>query len=154
MISDPSTSIWDMAKWRKGRHSPWLPPIDRSSNPHQMGKSFEKHFFHFPHPPNTILNLPGTPAPERPYYPITKNEVDHALTKTSNKSTLGPSGIGYKLVKWAFGSHPKLILDIYNATLCLGYHPWTTAKVVIIPKPNKLDYSAAIFFFFFFNWIL
>lgn len=108
-----------------------------------MGKTFEECFFCFPHPLNPILDLPGTPAPKWPCYPITKNEVDYALTKTSNKSALGPSSIGYKLVKWAFRSHPNLILDIYNAVLCLGYHPWMTAKVVIIPKPNKPDYSAA-----------
>ena len=61
----------------------------------------------------------------------------------SNKSAPGPSKIGYKLVKWVFASHPEFILDIYNAALCLGHHPWTTAKVVIIPKPNKPDYSEA-----------
>ena len=72
-----------------------------------------------------------------------KGEVKHTLQGTSNKSAPGPLGIGYKLVKWAFATHPDFILDIYNATLRLGHHPWTTAKVVIIPKPNKPDYSAA-----------
>jgi hypothetical protein len=89
------------------------------------------------------LTLPGDAAPKRPFYKVTKNEVKHALAGMSNKSTPGPSGIGYKLVKWAFTCHPEFLVDIYNATLHLGHHPWTTAKVVILPKPNKLDYSTA-----------
>ena len=107
-----------------------------------MGRAFASHFFHFPSPEKPVLTLPGEPAPKRPFYTVTKTEVDQALSRTSNKSTPGPSGIGYKLVKWAFAAHPEFILDIYNAALRLGHHPWTLAKVVIIPKPNKPDYSA------------
>ena len=102
-----------------------------------MGKAFEERFFHFPHPPVPTLTLPGDPAPKRPFYNVTKQEVEHALAGTSNKSAPGPSGIGYKLVKWAFASHPDFILDIYDTALRLGHHPWMTAKVTIIPKPNK-----------------
>ena len=72
---------------------------------------------------------------------MTKDKVTHTLKNTSNKSAPGPLGINYKLVKWAFGAHPDFILDIYNTALRWGHHPWTTAKVVIIPKPNKADYS-------------
>ena len=132
-----------MAKWRNGCRSPWIPPIHGSSDPEEMGKAFEECFFHFPSPPKPMLTLPGTPAPKHPFYVVTKNEVEHALKGTSNKSAPGPSGISYKLVKWSFTAHPDFILDIYNAALRLGHHPWTTAKVVIIPKPNKPDYSTA-----------
>ena len=108
-----------------------------------MGKAFEARFFHFPSPEKPVLTLPGNPAPKHPFYLITLQEIEHALSGTSNKSALGPSGIGYKLVKWAFATHPEFLLDIYNAALHLGHHPWTKAKVVIIPKPNKPDYSTA-----------
>ena len=143
LISDPTTNIWDLVKWQNGRRSPWIPPINRSSDPEEMGKAFEEQFFHFPRSPVPTLTLPGNPAPKRPFYNVIKQEVEHALTGTSNKSAPGPSGIGYKLVKWAFASHPDFILDIYDTALRLGYHPWTNAKVTIIPKPNKQDYSAA-----------
>ena len=132
-----------MAKWRNGRRSPWIPPIHGSSDPEEMGKAFETRFFHFPSPAKPVLTLPGTLAPKRPFYSVTRQEVEHALSGASNKSAPGPSGIGYKLVKWAFAAHLKFLLDIYNAALHLGHHPWTKAKVVIIPKPNKPDYSAA-----------
>ena len=132
-----------MAKWRNGRQTPWIPPIDGSSDPDEMGKAFESRFFTFPSPEKPVLNLPGTPAPKRPFYLVTTQEIERALNGTSNKSAPGPSGIGYKLVKWAFSAHPDFILDIYNAALRLGHHPWTMAKVIIIPKPNKPDYSVA-----------
>ena len=82
-----------------------------------MGKAFEDHFFHFPSPAKPMLTLPGNLAPKRPFYTITKDEVNYALKGMLNKSAPGPSSIGYKLVKWAFSAHPEFILDIYNATL-------------------------------------
>ena len=143
LITDPSTSIWDLAKWRNGRRSPWIPQINRSSDPDDMGRAFKERFFSFPKPPEPVLTLPGTPLPKRQFYDVTKHEVENTLKNTSNKSAPGPSGVGYKLVKWAFAAHPDFILDIYTSALCLGHHPWTTAKVVILPKPNKPDYSQA-----------
>ena len=74
---------------------------------------------------------------------MTKQEVKNALAGTSNKSAPRSSGTGYKLVKWAILAHPEFILDIYNAALHLGHHPWTTAKIVIILKLNKPDYLSA-----------
>ena len=132
-----------MAKWHNGRHSPWIPPIHGSSDPEDMGKAFEEHFFRFPRPQTPVLELPGTLTPKQPFYEVTKSKVEYALSGMSNKSAPGPSGIGYKLVKWVFACHPDFILDIYNTALCLRHHPWTTAKVIIIPKPNKPDYSEA-----------
>jgi hypothetical protein len=52
-------------------------------------------------------------------------------------------GIGYKLIKWAVKAHPTLILYLFQNSLHLRYHPWTTAKVVIILKPGKPDYLMA-----------
>jgi hypothetical protein len=35
------------------------------------------------------------------------------------------------------------LIEVFNACLSLGHHParWKEAKVVAIPKPDKLDYS-------------
>ena len=63
LITDPSTSIWDLAKWRHGRRSPWLPAINGSSDPETMGASFRERFFSFPKPPEPSLELPGQAAP-------------------------------------------------------------------------------------------
>jgi hypothetical protein len=60
---------------------------------------------------------------------------------TSNKSTPGWLGINYKLLKWAFACCPNRFIDLFNATLTLGHHPWHSAKVVVLPKPKCPDYS-------------
>ena len=108
-----------------------------------MGRAFKDRFFSFPKPPEPMLTLPGNPMLKRPFYDVTKHEVENALKGTSNKSSPGPSRIGYKLVKWVFTAHPDFILDVFTSALCLRHHPWTMAKVVILPKPNKPDYSIA-----------
>ena len=79
LITDPNTTIWDMAKWRHGRRSPWIPPINGSSNTTEMGKAFEQRFFNFPPPEKPTLTLPGRKLPKRPFYEVTKDEVSNAL---------------------------------------------------------------------------
>lgn len=64
LLTDPSTSIWDMAKWRKGRHSPWIPPVNGSTNLQYMGTEFENRFFNFPRPPPPVIDLPREPLPQ------------------------------------------------------------------------------------------
>jgi len=68
-------------------------------------------------------------------------EVKAALSGTSNGSALGWSGINYKLLKWAFEASPPRFTPLFNATISLGHHPWKNAKVVVLLKPNKPDYS-------------
>jgi retron-type reverse transcriptase len=70
-------------------------------------------------------------------------EVTDALHKGSNTSAPGRSGIGYKLLKWAFKANPTYVSTILQRSLDLRHHPWHANKVVIIPKPNKPDYGIA-----------
>ena len=44
------------------------------------------------------------PVPQRDWTPIGPEEIGELLTKTSNTSSAGLSGIGYQLVKWAWGT--------------------------------------------------
>jgi hypothetical protein len=86
---------------------------------------------------------PSVPATHRTFLRVTEDEVRQALSTTSNKSAPGPSGITYKLLKWTFEANPGLIITTLNGALEHGTHPWGTADVVVIPKPNKPDYSLA-----------
>jgi hypothetical protein len=52
------------------------------------------------------------------------------------------SGISYKFLKWAFAARPKVFVALFNLCLATGTHPWKTAKVVILAKPSRPDYSA------------
>jgi len=106
-----------------------------------MTATFKAHFFN---PTQLLVDpiQPDDPPPLPPcdFTPITHEEVANTLAKTSNKSTPGPSSIMYKLIKWAFATRPDWFLEIYNAAISLGYHPWSEAVIVILPKPSKPDY--------------
>src|SRR6266581_27614 len=143
--TDPD-NIWSAAKWAKGRRVSRIPPImtesGLSQTPSEMADAFSARFFSA----NRLPVLPSQPddpdpLPPRPLVPISAEEIQAALSTTSNKSAPGPSGITYKLLKWAFEARPDRFVDLFNAALSLGHHPWKDAKVVVIPKPNKGDYS-------------
>src|SRR6266850_6001257 len=116
----------------------WL----HASEPSAMAAIFRGRFFDLPARPS--LALPELlRLPPRPFYPVITSEVAAALAGTSNASAPGPSGIGYLLLKWCFAACPEYITTVLQEALRLGVHPWHSATVVIIPKPNKPDYSAA-----------
>jgi len=100
----------------------------------------------FPTVPKPIpASHPDDPAPHpvRPFAPITDEEVSRNLAKTSNASAPGPTGIGYKLLKWCHVANPDRLTTLFNASIQLGHHPWCTASVLPIPKPGKTDYRIA-----------
>jgi hypothetical protein len=53
------------------------------------------------------------------------------------------SGIGWNLLKRGQEPVKDHLISIFNACFHLGHHParWREAKVVVIPKPDKPDYS-------------
>ena len=142
-------NIWRMARVRKGRRSQVLPPLkDANGSIHSdtLSKaSILKNRF-FPEK-NNAVNIAAAstddppPLPERPWLPISIEEIAEAINGTSNKSAPGPSGINYKILKWAFDACPKVFAHIFNLSLSISIHPWKHATVVPVPKPNKPDYS-------------
>jgi len=142
-----SDNLWEAAAWRKGRSIKRIPPLLTSpshttDDPKEMCEAFRKRFF-VTDRPNVSPFQPDDPKPlpTRDLPPITQSEISDALLLTSNKSAPGMSGINYKLLKWAFKSRPDRFLEIFNAAISYGYHPWKEALVVVIPKPSKPDYS-------------
>jgi Reverse transcriptase (RNA-dependent DNA polymerase) len=109
-----------------------------------MSSTLRSHFFP-PDPPPIDPSLPTDPLPlpPHPLPVITTAEVSAALTPTSNSSAPGPSGIGYKLLKWAFAASPTHFTSLFTTCLTVGVHPWHDAIVVMVPKPGKPDYTEA-----------
>ena len=142
-----SENLWEAAAWRKGRSIKRIPPLliapsVRSHDPTAMGEALRKRFFVTDRPQVAPIQPDDPdPLPVRDFTPITQSEISDALSKTSNTSAPGSSGINYKLLKWAFQARPDRFLKIFNAAISLGYHPWKEAIMVVIPKPNKPDYS-------------
>ena len=96
--------------------------------------------------PNIIpLRFPDDPPPHspRPFVDFSTEEIECLLKDTKNSSALGESGISYLLLKKAWPSIDMCLMSIFTACLKLGYHPvrWKSATVVVIPKPNKSNYS-------------
>ena len=144
-----TNNIWNMARVRKGRRSQVLPPLKDTngavhSDTNTKASLLKDRFF--PRKANTVnidqasLQDPP-PLPSRPWTPITPEEIQSALRDTSNKSAPGPSGINYKLLKWAFDASPDVFTHLFNLSLSTGTHVWKHATIVPVPKPNKPDYS-------------
>jgi hypothetical protein len=141
--------IWRLAKARKGRPNNAFPPLraeDGSLVDHPNKKShiFRNKFF--PTNPKTVAPIQEDdpePLPQRRWDPITAEEITNALKTTSPSSAPGPSGVGYRLLKWAHEARPDALTEIFNRSLSEGTHPWKHATVVVLNKPNKPDYSLA-----------
>ena len=148
--SDPM-ALWKATRWRHGRRSSTLPVLsypnstdDPSPDPHhQAGILRAKFFSHTPSPVSLSQPDDPPPLPTRDLHDITEDKVQIALSGTSNSSAPGISGIGYKLLKWAFAASLSRFVDIYNGCLTHGIHPWHSAKVIPVPKPGKPDYGVA-----------
>jgi hypothetical protein len=100
----------------------------------------------FPANPATVQMIQEDdppPLPLRVWAEITPEEVSNALKTASDTSAPGPSGISYRLLKWAHVAAPAALTHIFNLSLFTGHHPWKHTTVVILNKPNKLDYSLA-----------
>jgi hypothetical protein len=144
-------NIWEVAAWRHGRRSSHIPALvdhtgELTYDHEQMASLLSERFFakdegnvptHFTDDP--------PPRPPRPFAPFGKEELLDLLKQTSNKSAPGISGIGWDLLKRGWPHCDDLLTNVYSACIRLGHHPikWKEATVVVIPKPNKPDYSLA-----------
>jgi hypothetical protein len=144
-------NIWEVAAWQHGRHSSHIPAlIDHTGelmyDHEQMASLLSERFFakdegniptHFPDDPP----LQAT----RPFAPFGKEELLELLKQTANKSAPGISGIGWDLLKHGWPHCNNLLTNIFSTCIRLGHHlnRWKEATVVVIPKPNKADYSLA-----------
>ncbi|KAJ5340336.1 hypothetical protein N7541_009460 [Penicillium brevicompactum] len=80
---------------------------------------------------------------ELPWQTLTKLEIERSLKAA--KATTAPGEDNLPTLVWKqLWEHLKHdITRIFNASLCLGYHPkrWRNAKIVVLRKPGKPDYS-------------
>ena len=144
-----TSNIWNMARIRKGRRSQVLPPLKDingkiHSDTNTKASLLKERFF--PDKSNSVnieaaSLLDPPPLATRPWTPITPDEIHASLKDTNNKSAPGPSGINYKILKWAFDACPNAITHLFNLSLSTGTHVWKHATIVPVPKPSKPDYS-------------
>ena len=70
-------------------------------------------------------------------------EVERAINSSNPKKAPGDDSIGFKIIQQAFKANPTPFILLYQACFKTGYHPtpWRESIGIILPKPNKVDYS-------------
>jgi hypothetical protein len=146
-----TANVWEVAAWRHGRRQTRIPALvdangDLTFDHASMSNIFADRFF-AQDPGDIPLTFPDDPPtrPTRPFAPITAEETHALLSRTSNTSSPGDSGIGWALLKRSWGPASETLTAVYNACVTLSHHPaaWKNAVVVVIPKPDRPDYTQA-----------
>jgi hypothetical protein len=146
-----SANVWEVTAWRHGRHSSHIAALRTqdgtlSFDHETMADTLSRRFFAEDRgviPQHFTDNPP--PRVARPFPPFGEDELFALLKAAANKSAPGGSGIGWELMKKGWNHMSELLTNTYNACITLGHHParWKEAMVVVIPKVDKPDYSAA-----------
>ena len=140
--------VWDLAQWGIGCRRKRMPPIRTADgwalNPTDQVAALASHFFPQVAPAaSTVLDSDPGPLPKRAFVPFSVDEAREALRGTPNNTAPGGSGTTYRLIKWAFETHPTIFVNLFNACVTHQYHPQClkSAIISIVPKPRKSDMS-------------
>jgi hypothetical protein len=97
----------------------------------------------FPTPPRDPPT-PTTPArPELPWQTFSPAEIKSAIYTSSPRKAPGPDSLTFACLRRAYAAIPDHFNKLYRTLGAIGYHPrpWRQSTTVVIPKPNKPDYS-------------
>jgi ribonuclease HI len=80
---------------------------------------------------------------ELPWQPITELEIQRSLKTAKGSTAPGEDGLPTLVWKHLWKSLKEITTGIFTASINLGYHPkrWRSAKIVVLRKPGKSDYS-------------
>ena len=144
-----NADVWEVAAWHHGQRSALIPALKDMNSSLQYGHQVTANLLsdQFFVEPNIIpMSFHSNPPshPPHKFVDFSVDEIEQLLKETKNSSAPGESGIRY-LLKQAWPHISHILTAIYSACVCLDYHPvrWKSAMVVVIPKPNKADYSSA-----------
>ena len=144
-------SPWEGVRWTKPRPPPKYSTIRRDGQPiEDVATLFETMHSHFSTSPaesdiswNAINAIPAHEV--RSFPPISQKEIWDALRPTSNSFAPGPDHVTWRHIKLAlsFPDTDSALVDLFNRVCFTGVWPsyFKDSISVIIPKPNKPDYS-------------
>jgi hypothetical protein len=118
-----------MASCRRGRQSNIFPALhdvggNLITHPADKAQVLKEKFF--PATPTSVeLNQDSDPRPHptHTWGPITGEEVSATLKGTSASSALGPSSVGYPILKWVYQATLDALPFLFNLCLNKGTHP-------------------------------
>lgn len=144
--------IWNLVQWTKPRRLDATTTILKEDGSpaltlHELQTTFQNQFTpNRPRNPDISLldEIPQAPAREFPLISLT--ELQESLATTSNSSAPGPDHLPWYWIKHLLARFPAIgafLVSLYNACIRFGIHPtiFKWSVTVIIPKPNKTDYS-------------
>jgi len=142
-------NVWRLNSWYRGARRTYTPILlDESTGevkvyPEDKANLMHSSWFTPPKPIPGDFSFEGTNHNTRHFEPVTFREIEDTLKSTSNTSTPGSTGIGYKILKWALAAAPDKMSTIVKSSIKLGvHHPrWKSSLVVVIPKAKKPSYS-------------
>jgi ribonuclease HI len=138
--------LWKAASYMKPREA-WgcVPALQVDSNElaenEDKAQAFLDTFFPKMNEPDE--DPPVQAPPELPWPPITELEIQRALKATKGSTAPGEDGLPALVWKHLWQALKQLITRIFTASVKLGHHPrrWRGAKIVVLRKPGKPDYS-------------
>lgn len=89
------------------------------------------------------FSTPSVARAALPFPQLTEIEVTESILKAGS-TTSGKDGISTNIHRFSWASISKLVFDLFEACIELGYHPkcFRTAILAIIEKPNKADMTS------------
>jgi len=132
--------VWEARKLASGRQNSRFPSFPDQDTPEGINKALLSHFFPSAPPP---INAPLTLSPYPDYFPLSKEEITLALSKSSNTSAPGPDSIPYVVWKQVHCSCPALLTSLLSPVLQYGHHPSSLKKAngIVLDKPGKASYD-------------
>ncbi|KAF8664623.1 hypothetical protein AX14_006712 [Amanita brunnescens Koide BX004] len=144
-------SPWEGVRWTKPRPPPKYSTIQRDGQAiKDVATLFDTMHSHFSTSPaesdiswEAIHSIPEHEV--RSFPPISQKEIWDALRPTSNSSAPGPDHVTWRHIKLAltFPDTDVALAALFNKVCFTGTWPshFKESVSVIIPKPNKPDYS-------------
>ncbi|KAI3040862.1 hypothetical protein CBS147352_9731 [Aspergillus niger] len=86
----------------------------------------------------------SNPTEELPWEPITEQEIYRSLRAAKGTTAPGRDGIPTLVWKHLWMYLKATIITVFTKSVDLGYYPrqWKQARIVVLRKPGKPDYSA------------
>ena len=85
------------------------------------------------------------PPKEIPWEPVTEQEITKTLQRMKKRTAPGEDGIPMLVWFQIWPYISSIVTSIFTASIDLGYYPrqWKMAKIVVLRKPGKSDYTSA-----------
>ena len=138
--------LWKAATYMKPREA-WgcIPALRVGSEELTENKDKAQAFLDafFPAMNTPDPSPPAASEAELPWHPITEPEIERSLKTAKGTTAPGEDDLPMLIWKKIWGHLKSFIVSIFTASVELGHHPrqWRSAKIVVLRKPGKPDYS-------------